>query len=671
MNRALLLLVACLASLLTACPGESGAPKQVPASYAEVRDLPGHVAHLGKTTKIDGAERVIECKDCHEVKKEGFVSPGAKPCGHCHEKQEKAHHLGSKEKPTPCTTCHVFAPNDAGSKTPHCLDCHKEAQGKMAALPKHLTSGVACTACHSPHGKLTSALATCTSCHVGLVVVHGAGFAGVTADGGVPADGAATDAEVGPPVPLSSEGVKEAWNSAMPAAPFTAPDGGTTDGGAVPAICSTCHAPHAGAKDAKDGCATCHVGQQVPPGGEMMAALAKRAVKVDPSGAPAKHLCITCHSPHAARKDQVTPCLACHADHSGVSAVKSHGACTTCHAPHSPKGASAACTKCHVGAAAFGAAVIPKHALCGSCHNVHTPTVTPAASCEKCHSTVAAKHPAVGIAPGTKAWKDAPPEKRVCIGCHKPHGVGGGKVAACTSCHAKIGPHKVVSDTQFHAATGGAGGPKAGMNCVNCHKKHSFHLASPAAPAKGALCRTCHEGQTKALAKGHDSCLACHLDQHVPTKNVACGGCHTKQAASAPKGHAACKNCHDGHSGARIARDGAGKAVAAASGSAFCTSCHANKTKAIHASIATGCATCHRPHGPNGVASPPACSTCHTALAGLHSLKTHAEKCSSCHLTSHAPVSAVRETCTATCHEKAKNHQPGAKVCNGCHIFRK
>lgn len=665
------------AAWLLACHGDDAAPKQVPVSYAQVRELPGHVIHLGKTAKVDGVERVIECKDCHaDVKKEGFVSPGAKPCGTCHAAQEKTHHHGSKEKPTACTVCHVFAPTDAGvSKTPICTDCHKAGEGKMASMPQHLGGNVACRACHAPHGEPRSVLAPCTACHQGINVVHGVGAVGVFPvapqeatdhDAGDAGDAkAAVDAlaagdagKADATTSLTEDAAKEAWKSAVPLSALNGDAG--VEG---PAICATCHLPHKGAKAAADGCATCHV---TAPGaaaalGPSMAAIAAKAPKVDPAGAPAKHLCTTCHSPHAARKNQVTPCLTCHADHIGVTTVKSHGACLTCHAPHSPKGAAAACAKCHVGVQAFGANVIPKHAVCSSCHNVHTPTVTPAASCEKCHAGVMAKHPAVAAAPGTKAWKDAPPEKRVCIGCHKPHGKVDQKVALCSSCHQKIGPNVVASDTAFHKK----------MGCTNCHQKHTFHLAAQKPPSKGAMCRNCHETQAKAVAKGHDACLGCHVDQHMPTKNVACGGCHTKQASSAPKGHADCKACHDGHSGARIVRDGAGKASPAAAGNAFCAGCHANKSKAIHASLPTGCTTCHRPHGPNGVAAPPGCTTCHSKLPGLHTVKEHADKCANCHVTSHAPPSAQRETCTSSCHEKSKNHQPGAKVCNGCHVFRK
>lgn len=70
--------------------------------------------------------------------------------------------------------------------------------------------------------------------------------------------------------------------------------------------------------------------------------------------------------------------------------------------------------------------------------------------------------------------------------------------------------------------------------------------------------------------------------------------------------------------------------------------------------------------------TPPACTTCHAkpTLDGLHSVAAHGASCASCH-SSHAPVRSDRATCTSTCHQDRKNHQPEAKVCKGCHMFRK
>ncbi len=629
-----------------ACEGGSGAPKQVPITWEVAREMPGHVAHLGKTTKVDGVERVVECKDCHSVQDAGFASPGSAPCARCHAPQEKVHHLGNGDKPTSCTTCHVFRPTSTGAKTaPICLDCHKQPQGKLAALPRHVAGEVACGACHSPHVEPTTALGPCTSCHTGLALSHGvtipAGDAG-------PSDATTT---------LTLSGIHEARKGAVPAAPFVSLDGGTAEAGTVQAACSTCHAPHQPAADAKGGCPACHVGKRAPSGGAAILALAGKAPKIVPEGAPAQHVCTTCHVPHANKKDRLKACADCHADHKGVADIKAHGACLTCHAPHSPKGAVAACTKCHTGAQALAAASTPKHANCASCHNPHAPKQSPAAACEKCHVGIHAT--ASGKGAGAKAWSAAAPEKRVCVGCHKAHPTSvTSKVLECANCHTKVGAKLVASDTQFHA----------GQACANCHDKTAIHLAVP--PPKGDACAKCHDTPTKQVAKGHTACLSCHGDAHTPTKSVACGGCHDKQQASAPKGHTDCRSCHDSHSGARVLRNGAGKATTTP---ATCQTCHANKSKSSHGSLPGGCTTCHRPHGPTGIAKPPACATCHTAakLPGLHATKGHGGACATCHTGGHAPPSSTRETCTGSCHVDKKAHQPDAKVCKGCHVFRK
>jgi hypothetical protein len=36
----------------------------------------------------------------------------------------------------------------------------------------------------------------------------------------------------------------------------------------------------------------------------------------------------------------------------------------------------------------------------------------------------------------------------------------------------------------------------------------------------------------------------------------------------------------------------------------------------------------------------------------------------------HFPPRADRATCTGSCHADRRNHQPDAKICTGCHVFR-
>jgi len=316
---------------------------------------------------------------------------------------------------------------------------------------------------------------------------------------------------------------------------------------------------------------------------------------------------------------------------------------------------------------------VSAHAKCSNCHDAHEPTKSPALACVRCHGEVQPKHPAF-------TTKAAGPS--ACVGCHAAHpaDVKPGRAAtsaaaaptsvACSSCHAKA-----HGDKGFHVG---------GVTCTQCHAAHDFGstmlrahgaalpgakpTAVNAAPSKTAtkpealaLCARCHAEQKTAVAArpGHADCESCHGAAHNPVKKPACGACHAQELATAPKGHAACASCHDSHSGARGTR-------------ATCTNCHAEKAKAPHGGLSNGCASCHAAHGPKGVMTPPACVTCHTPakLEGLHGSSAHAANCASCH-SSHAAPRSDRATCTSACHVDRRNHQPEAKLCKGCHMFRK
>ena len=265
--------------------------------------------------------------------------------------------------------------------------------------------------------------------------------------------------------------------------------------------------------------------------------------------------------------------------------------------------------------------------ICTSCHTPHDPTRA-AVACVRCHQDIQVEHGAQGA----------------CVTCHEPHGADPTIVAvSCTSCHAKV----AVFDTAAHAG---------GITCEGCHKPHQFAGLDPK-----ALCENCHARETTLVAanKGHADCTSCHGAQvaHTPAPPAACGTCHAAEAKSAPAGHQRCVGCHEPHAGQPVAN---------------CATCHANKTAGPHATIPGGCETCHRPHGPSGVAAPPGCKTCHapSALPALHAAAGHSE-CASCHVSSHEPPRADRGTCTGSCHLDKRDHQPGAQVCTGCHVFRR
>ena len=603
--HALWLLAACVFAVhLVSCGQRSSdGAKEVPPSYERAREMPGHVAHLGKQTIVDGAPRTIVCDDCHDLAAHGFESPGSKPCAKCHAPGDAPHHTGAPGLPATCLACHAFT-RPAGTPIalpPTCAGCHENLAAIAGAFPSkhahasHVTAQATCTVCHAPHAAKANANVDCKQCHEKIDARHG------------------------------SNGV-----------------------------CTTCHAPHAAAKDAATGCAGCHVGATTTLGSPTSLV----APKVKPIGPKvASHeACTTCHTPHAATKKDVAACASCHADHQGTTTEsgKGHAQCIGCHAPHDPTGAKASCTSCHLGHTALGAPEVAAHADCTACHDPHAPKKSPAGACTQCHSNVHPKHPSVTP---SGALATAGPG---CTGCHQPHPPPKAAFTiarACTTCHVKV----ASNDHGAHA--------KAKVACEQCHQSHEFTLEK--APG-AAFCVRCHSKVEKQVATGHAACAGCHGDDaHAPVTKVACGSCHIKEKTTAPKGHDACGSCHAPHAGTLLI-GAIARPTALAVTAAFCTSCHAAKKTAQHATVPGGCANCHRPHGPTGTASPPACITCHApaSLPGLHLVKEHAAKCESCH-GGHSAPSATRDTCTGSCHAARKTHQPEAATCQGCHIFGK
>jgi len=589
----------------------------------------------------------VACATCHA---NGFEEkPSLTTCTGCHASAAANAHHGALSAPTTCTTCHAFA---KGQPDATCVGCHGPAgtptladggttSARAAhALARHVSKDVACVACHDVHGdpatKTRVTLADCTTCHTALTVRHGRVTEPPRGAGSGEGDGASAEA----------------------------------GRGAVAKVCSACHAPHAAAVDARNGCAACHVGGDDPRStgpesaarsGEML--LSAFAPRIAPRGrhVAGHEACVTCHEPHRAEKADARACQDCHADHRGALEVAGHATCTGCHAPHAPAEASSSCGSagCHAGKAILAAPRVAAHTACASCHDPHQSNASPALACAKCHADVQSKHP------GAISKLSGPSP---CIGCHAPHGAAGEKPAAvataqtCSACH-----QQARGDRALHAG---------GVACTTCHAPHAFASALlhdarggpahglPAPPARAeaaALCATCHAENTASVSvrPGHGQCGSCHGAAHTPVKKPACVTCHAQETASAPKGHSACTQCHDAHSGLLGSH-------------AACTSCHADKPKEQHGSLPGGCASCHTPHGPKGVAKPPACTTCHAkpTLDGLHAVAAHGANCASCH-GSHAPPRSDRATCTGSCHADRRAHQPEAKVCKGCHMFRK
>lgn len=446
--------------------------------------------------------------------------------------------------------------------------------------------------------------------------------------------------------------------------------------------CGLCHKPHAEPAIAPAVCKDCHATSDNTHAG---------------ISAEGSDNCLGCHDAHASATQATARCTTCHQDKPDALFTMENGAghdrCTGCHAPHAfSRSQVASCRSCHTQQPVLAEKTAKAHAQCSSCHDPHAPTQASEASCLKCHTKVAPQHPKV--------------EGQQCIGCHAPHGKGvasmvgrpinahGGvqhrstkgapSAQACTSCHTQLGSG---SDRGAHAGK---------ADCVSCHAPHAFSK-----PTQARACVSCHAEEihaTQAVAKaGHASCLGCHQGHphdaklpptqcttchskvrprpehqqcstcHTPhdggtlASSTSCKSCHQRQHASvAPiEKHRECRTCHTPHEGKPLA-------------AAQCKSCHAPKAAQNHGQLAQGCTSCHGIHDQAGVLATPSCQSCHTPqkLPGLHKSPKHQE-CAKCHDGAHdkGPFSE-RATCTQ-CHTDRQNHVPEAKLCQGCHVFRR
>jgi hypothetical protein len=403
----------------------------------------------------------------------------------------------------------------------------------------------------------------------------------------------------------------------------TRPHGAAPPSGHLADTCGRCHTPHGEASLAPAACLDCHEDR----------ATQHRAVD-DPSTGS----CLACHRQHDAAANAHDRCAPCHQQSEPRVAASAtfaggHDRCTTCHEPHGfTRKTARTCVSCHPGQPALAASRVGAHAACTSCHDRHAVKASARDSCQRCHERVSPRHP-----PGARGHD--------CLGCHPAHPERDARVlavTACSSCH-----RQASGDRAFHR----------GAACADCHRAHDFKLA-----ATPALCLDCHArrvGSSAAVVPGdgHRDCAACHgRDPHAPARPPACASCHQAQARSAPPGHAACRECHDEHRAALRPR------------ATTCTGCHADRRSGPHAGLAQGCASCHRAHGPGGVARPPACADCHDrrGLPMLHRITEHAT-CSDCH-TAHAPPADRRADCLR-CHTDRRDHEPAASGCTGCHPF--
>ncbi len=140
--------------------------------------------------------------------------------------------------------------------------------------------------------------------------------------------------------------------------------------------------------------------------------------------------------------------------------------CKTCHkdALHNFHPNGNACQECHQDKGVHGLGM--EAFSCLKCHffSEKTPSMVPKDRCIKCHPAI----PQAG-----------PMAELLCHQCHKPHGEIKPTPDTCLSeCHrneTSVGQHG------FHM--------KKGLNCIDCHKAHSWIVGKAAAKT---LCSQCH-----------------------------------------------------------------------------------------------------------------------------------------------------------------------------------
>ena len=312
-----------IVALLTLWPrGPQGVPPRlVPAAWAQFRTSPGHAFHVGQGK--------AECRDCHNVERDGFKNPGTDVCTKCHAKESaKAHHGGQGLAATSCLTCHQFAP---GLPAATCIGCHAKPEGDLPAVVQHATAE--CTTCHRPHDEPSIVPADCTSCHDERAAKHGE-HAG-------------------------SKGCLDCHGAHRPAT-------------AAPAACSSCHAQPAGPRPAgHDACIGCHQAHDFVAGGEQACIRCHgEKTTLAASVAPAHAICTSCHTPHDPAR-AAGACVRCHQDIQVEHGAG--GACVTCHEPHGddPAVVALSCTSCHAKVALFDTAAHAGGVACEGCHKPH------------------------------------------------------------------------------------------------------------------------------------------------------------------------------------------------------------------------------------------------------------------------------------------------------------
>jgi predicted CXXCH cytochrome family protein len=246
--------------------------------------------------------------------------------------------------------------------------------------------------------------------------------------------------------------------------------------------------------------------------------------------------CTLCHSPHAARYDNLLSmreralCTACHRDTvlsfmaGEIHTPVREGKCVVCHQVHGSEHA--------------GLLVAEGNQLCLDCHEyqasqttlptVHEPFVE--GECSDCHDPHGSAHADQLVAPAN---------------------------ALCALCHPTDAPELVEAHYEI---------PVEGTNCAGCHDPHGsiepgLFLPIAHEPFAEGSCDMCHQVESDSprlvRATGGRLCQPCHSDYpdqslafvHAPVEEGNCSACHVVHASRHPGLTPAgleetCQTCH-------------------------------------------------------------------------------------------------------------------------------
>lgn len=524
--------------------------------------------HLNETGfPLDGAHRVLRCRQCHQTPGEYTGLDSA--CISCHEDPHGSA-VSRRDVLKNCDTCHDAADWDALPLAADIFDHNARSQADYPLEGAHVD--VSCKECHIEYKFVPVAFEVCTDCHINP---HRAPFKDDPCEECHPSEETwAVEKFKHDQTGYRLEGLhrKVECEECHTTSDKTAQ---------LSRRCEGCHAdPHRGQFRPKD-CDECHSVD--------VAAFAMREFDHDVTEFPlvGQHVEVECEECHDDGSKGVyvglnfEDCDSCHEDaHEGRFEPT---ACDRCHLPdgfdvqffdhdstsfpHTGSHIGLDCSKCHLDSQWND---IP-HESCIDCHytkNPHRPVIT-GDMCEDCHRTTEFVDIQFDHAASTDFDLAPAHSARECTDCHTFIFHFAGLDANCTACH--------LDDRPFGHYDG---------ECSTCHESERW---SP-----GGLGGRGHEITGFALAGAHSvlPCESCH-DPGRPRGQVSsgCASCHAADDPHFNMLGTACADCHGEVSWLRTSfrHNLTGWPLRGAHRLAACVDCHA----AGYVGTARECFRCH------------------------------------------------------------------------------